>query len=193
MLLRRFKQLIVPSVSAVLLVAAGCHSCQFGRGSLCQNGQECQAEQQAACQEDLACKKPKNGYVNEDEKNPLVARRNAKKDAKLNADGCTPDEERIPLLKRIADKSNRESDIEVIKVAAKIKHEEEMCQQKVKAVKYLGTNRLLLLRQGWSSREGSARSTQRLPPSGSIGSRPSHRRMCLRPGLCSLVLQRRNR
>ena len=137
MLLRRFKQLIVPCVSAVLLVAAGCQSCQFGR--LCQNGQQCQAEQQAACQEDLACKKPKNGYVNEDEKNPLVARRNAKKDAKLNADGCSPDEERIPLLKRIADKSNRESDIEVIKVAAKIKHEEEMCQQKVKAVKYLGT------------------------------------------------------
>lgn len=140
MLLRRFKDLIVPSVSAVLLVAAGCHTCQPGHGNLfCQNGQECQQEQQAECQPDLACPKPKNGYVYEDEKKPLRARLNAKKDAKINADGCSPQDERIPLLKRIADKSNRESDIEVIKVAAKIKHEEEMCQQKVKAVKYLGT------------------------------------------------------
>lgn len=140
MLLRRFKDLIVPSVSAVLIFVTGCQSCQMGRGNaFCKGGQECQAEQQAECSEDLMCKESPNGSVFEEEKNPLRARLNAKKDAKINADGCTPEEERIPLLKRIADKSNRESEIEVIKVAAKIKHEEEMCQQKVKAVKYLGT------------------------------------------------------
>ena len=127
MFLRPLKRWIVVSASAIIMVAGGCHLCHTK-----QNAEVCQ-------QPELGCPVPENGYVNEQEKDPKKARKNAKKDAAINADGCSPQCERIPLLKRIADKENLASDIPVIKAAAKIKHEEEMCQQKVKAVRYLGT------------------------------------------------------
>ena len=130
MIFRKSKWFVLPA-AAVLLATAGCRTCCPGQNSV---------DQTAACQApDLSCPKPPNGYVNENEKDPKKARKNAKKDAKINADGCSPECERIPLLKRIADKENLASDDPVIKIAAKIKHKEEMCQQKVKAVKYLGT------------------------------------------------------
>ena len=138
----QLRKSIVTSASAMLLLATGCHFCARGGADQSAEQYACQdesASQSGECQSGLDCKKPPLGYVFEQEKEPRKARRNAKKDAKINADGCSPECERYPLLKRIADKENRESEIEVIKVAAKIKHEEEMCQQKIKAVKYLGT------------------------------------------------------
>lgn len=109
------------SLAAVFATSVGCHLCPCLR-----RNDDC-----------ISCPTSRFGTVNEDEKLKCKAHLNAKIDSLINRDGCTPEDERIPMLKRIADKANRESEIPVIKTAAKIKHEEEMCQQKIKAVKYL--------------------------------------------------------
>lgn len=136
MISRQFRAFIAASTSIALFSFTGCQICRDKVGfKRCK----CESEQAASPCDEAGCPISPNGNVNTKEKDPKKARRDAKKDAKINADGCSPECERIPLLKRIADEDNLKSDIEVIKTAAKIKHEEEMCQQKVKAVKYLGT------------------------------------------------------
>ncbi len=60
-------------------------------------------------------------------------------DATVNANGNNPADERIPPLKRIGDPANAQSQNPAIKKAAEIKQEEDMKQQKVKAIKYLAT------------------------------------------------------
>ena len=60
------------------------------------------------------------------------------RDNRVNRDGCQPEKERLPLLKRIADDDNKKSDNPAIKRAAEIKGEEDLCQQKIKAIRYLG-------------------------------------------------------
>jgi hypothetical protein len=59
------------------------------------------------------------------------------KDATTNTRGNHPEKERQPPLKRIADPENLKSDNPAIKTAAKIKHEEDLAPQKVKAIKYM--------------------------------------------------------
>lgn len=108
-------------LAAMLAASGGCHCCPC-----LKKNDEC-----------ISCPTSRFGTVNEDEKGKCKARMNAMIDSWINRDGCSPEDERIPMLKRIADKANRESEIPVIKTAAKIKHEEDMCQQKIKAVKYL--------------------------------------------------------
>jgi hypothetical protein len=61
------------------------------------------------------------------------------KDANANKRGNNPQRERKPPLKRIADPENLESQNPAIKAAAKIKTEEDLAPQKVKAIKYLAT------------------------------------------------------
>lgn len=61
------------------------------------------------------------------------------KDAHLNKSGDCPAKERKPPLKRIADPANLQSPNPAIQAAAKIKAEEDLAPQKVKAIKYLGT------------------------------------------------------
>ena len=61
------------------------------------------------------------------------------KDAKINKSGNHPERERKPPLKRLADPANAQSDNPAIKAAAKIKAEEDLKCQKIKAIKYLGT------------------------------------------------------
>jgi hypothetical protein len=61
------------------------------------------------------------------------------KDARLNRSGDNPNRERTPPLKRIADPSNLEAQNPAIKTAAKIKTEEDLAPQKIKAIKYLAT------------------------------------------------------
>lgn len=58
-------------------------------------------------------------------------------DARKNADGMSPEAERKPPLRRIADPSNLESDNAAIKQAAKIKKQEDLKDQKLKAIYYL--------------------------------------------------------
>lgn len=64
---------------------------------------------------------------------------NKVRDAQVNKRGNHPLKERQPELKRIADPANLESPNPAIKAAAKIKAEEDLAPQKVKAIKYLAT------------------------------------------------------
>ena len=64
---------------------------------------------------------------------------NKVKDARINKSGNHPAKERKPPLKRIADPENFESPNPAIKAAAKIKAEEDLAPQKIKAIKYLAT------------------------------------------------------
>ena len=61
------------------------------------------------------------------------------RDATVNRRGKHPKLERKPPLKSIADPSHLESDDPAIKEAAKIKTQEDMAKQKIKAIKYLAT------------------------------------------------------
>ncbi len=58
-------------------------------------------------------------------------------DARINRNGNRPGLERKPPLKAIADPANLASDNPAIKAAAKIKEQEDMAKQKIKAIKYL--------------------------------------------------------
>jgi hypothetical protein len=64
---------------------------------------------------------------------------NKVRDARVNRSGDNPDRERLPPLKRIADPANLYSQNPAIAAAAKIKSEEDLAPQKIKAIKYLGT------------------------------------------------------
>jgi hypothetical protein len=64
---------------------------------------------------------------------------NKVRDATVNRRGNRPGLERKDPLKRIADPENLKSDNPAIKEAAKIKKEEDLKKQKIKAIKYLGT------------------------------------------------------
>ena len=59
------------------------------------------------------------------------------RDTSVNRRGNRPNLERKPPLKRIADPANLESENPAIKAAAKIKTEEDLAPQKIKAIKYL--------------------------------------------------------
>lgn len=61
------------------------------------------------------------------------------KDGHLNKHGDHPKLEHKPPLKRLADPANLEAQNPAIKAAAKIKTEEDLAPQKVKAIKYLAT------------------------------------------------------
>ena len=61
------------------------------------------------------------------------------KDATKNKNGNHPERERKPPLKRIGDPANLESQNPAIKAAAKVKTEEDLAPQKIKAIKYLAT------------------------------------------------------
>ncbi len=61
------------------------------------------------------------------------------KDAHINKKGDKPCKERVPPLKRIADPANMESQNPAIKEAAKVKADEDLAPQKIKAIKYLAT------------------------------------------------------
>ena len=61
------------------------------------------------------------------------------RDAVVNPRGNHPNWERKPPLKKIADPANLEAPNPAIKAAAKIKAEEELAPQKIKAIKYLTT------------------------------------------------------
>jgi|GEM_PF-3389882 len=63
----------------------------------------------------------------------------AARDARLNRLGNNPNRERVPPLKRIADPANLESKNPAIAAAAKIKKDQDLAPQKIKAIKYLGT------------------------------------------------------
>ena len=63
----------------------------------------------------------------------------AARDARLNRLGNHPNRERVPPLKRIADPANLESKNPAIATAAKIKKDQDLAPQKIKAIKYLGT------------------------------------------------------
>lgn len=124
----------------LLAVGTGCHAISGKRSC---DATESYAQCETTC-ESLECdaksqlpwKRAK--FVNEEEPNPKKKSADAKRDSKINADGCQPDKERKPLIKRIGDKANLESDNEAIKTAAKIKREEDLAAQKIKAIKYLG-------------------------------------------------------
>lgn len=64
---------------------------------------------------------------------------NKLRDTMINQRGNLPKLERKPPLKRIGDPANLESDNLAIQTAAKIKAEEDAAEQKIKAIKYLGT------------------------------------------------------
>lgn len=64
---------------------------------------------------------------------------NKVKDATINTRGNHPGMERKPPIKRLADPANLESKNPAIKAAAQIKAEEDLAQQKIKALKYLAT------------------------------------------------------
>lgn len=61
------------------------------------------------------------------------------RDGSTNRRGNFPGAERKPPLKAIADPANLESPNDAIKAAAEIKQEEDLKQQKIKALKYLAT------------------------------------------------------
>lgn len=61
------------------------------------------------------------------------------RDVSTNRRGNLPNAERKPALKRIADPENLASDNPTLKSAAKIKADADLKQQKIKALKYLGT------------------------------------------------------
>jgi len=60
------------------------------------------------------------------------------RDARLNRLGEHPEWERVPPPKRIADPENLKSKNPAIKAAAKIKKDQDLAPQKIKAIKYLG-------------------------------------------------------
>ena len=60
----------------------------------------------------------------------LKERRLARRDARVNKDGCKPGRERTPELLRIADKKNLESESELIVIAAKAKMDADLAPQK---------------------------------------------------------------
>lgn len=60
-------------------------------------------------------------------------------DARINRNGDNPDRERTPALKQIADPANLDSPSPAIKMAAKIKADQDSAPQKIKAIKYLAT------------------------------------------------------
>jgi hypothetical protein len=60
-----------------------------------------------------------------------------RREARVNADGTEPWKERKPPLLPLADPANLLSDNPAIAAAAKIKAEEDLAQQKVKAIRYL--------------------------------------------------------
>jgi len=64
---------------------------------------------------------------------------NKVKDATINTRGNHPGMERKPPMKRLADPANLYSNNPAIKAAAQIKAEEDLAQQKIKALKYLAT------------------------------------------------------
>ncbi len=57
----------------------------------------------------------------------------------VNPHGNHPGLEKKPLLKKIADPANLQSDNPAIKAAAQIKQQEDLAPQKIKAIKYLAT------------------------------------------------------
>ena len=57
----------------------------------------------------------------------------------INANGNHPGLEHKPLLKKIADPANLQSDNPAIKAAAQVKQQEDLAPQKIKAIKYLAT------------------------------------------------------
>ena len=61
------------------------------------------------------------------------------RDTVANRRGNHPNWERKPPLKKIADPANLEAENPAIKAAAKIKAEEDLAPQKIKAIKYLAT------------------------------------------------------
>jgi hypothetical protein len=60
-------------------------------------------------------------------------------DARANRLGSNPDSERVPPLTRIADPANLQSPNPAIQTAAKIKADQDLAPQKIKALMYLGT------------------------------------------------------
>jgi len=60
------------------------------------------------------------------------------RDARLNRRGNHPEWERVPPPKRIADPENLKSPNPAIATAAKIKKDQDLAPQKIKAIKYLG-------------------------------------------------------
>lgn len=71
-------------------------------------------------------------------RHPEGDRRNKRVDNRVNEDGCHPERERLPMLKRLSDPENAQSDNKAIKKAAEIKMAEDLADQKIKALKYLG-------------------------------------------------------
>jgi hypothetical protein len=61
------------------------------------------------------------------------------RDARLNRRGNNPQRERVDPLKRIADPENLKSKNPAIAAAAKIKQDQDLAPQKIKAIKYLGS------------------------------------------------------
>ena len=68
-----------------------------------------------------------------------LKKRQEKRDARVNKNGCSPEKERTPDLLRIADKKNLESPSELIVIAAKAKMDADLAPQKIKAIRYLAT------------------------------------------------------
>jgi len=66
-------------------------------------------------------------------------KREERRDARLNKDGCSPEKEKKPKLIKIADKKNAESDNPLLAIAAKAKQDADLAPQKLKAIKYLAT------------------------------------------------------
>ena len=64
---------------------------------------------------------------------------NQMKDNSVNANGKKPQKERMDPLKRIADPANAQSDNPAIAKAAKVKQQQDLKCQKLKAIKYLAT------------------------------------------------------
>ena len=69
-----------------------------------------------------------------------VARTKLFKDSLINRKGLKPGKERKPKLLRIADPANlEEGKPEMLKVAAKMKIDQDLAPQKIKALKYIGS------------------------------------------------------
>jgi hypothetical protein len=64
---------------------------------------------------------------------------NQRRDARLNNNGNRPQRERTDPLKRITDPANLQSPNPAIKTAAKIKADQDLAPQKIKAIKFLAT------------------------------------------------------
>ena len=78
--------------------------------------------------------------ANDDSMTRMARRYRDYRDARINRDGENPQRERVDPLKRIADPANlAEGKPPVIQAAAKIKTDQDLKDQKLKAVKYLAT------------------------------------------------------